>query len=466
MTPLMNCEKLLEGFEPDFEFIPPKAIPETEFYSRIEKIRRAAVVAEHDVTLINANPAINYNTSNKFLRYACDWPREGILMIPTDSQKGLQLFSFWSQSVLLPPSFGEAIGVEKLYQVGALGREYSGRPYISEEKLIEGVAKALTELGYDKGSIGVMGDNSSKKHWSNLQTLLPKVKISDETHVILDMQHLRTKSEIDQIRASAQLMDIGFQAACHVCRPGVTDFELYAAFTFAQMARGGESGDGYQIGVNRYGTHCGKAYGHRITSGDLINFYISGISYRGYSAQSARMIAVGNITAKQEETLEVCTEALRRAEQAIKPGVPICHINKAGFIPFIDHGYIKDDITANMPYNWAPNDDMTAMEIPVQYVPDANFEETGRKLMHIYPPVAGPHNPNMGHGVGMPGDPKFNITSHNTDICAPGLCFVIHPQWLVPMESGANIGNCYVVTEDGYENLTCHTPIETVRIKA
>ena len=43
---------------------------------------------------------------------------------------------------------------------------------------------------------------------------------------------------------------------------------------------------------------------------------------------------------------------------------------------------------------------------------------------------------------------------------------VIHPQWLVPMESGANIGNCYVVTEDGYENLTCHTPIETVRIKA
>ena len=120
MTPLMNCEKLLEGFEPDFEFIPPKAIPETEFYSRIEKIRRAAVVAEHDVTLINANLAINYNTSNKFLRYACDWPREGILMIPTDSQKGLQLFSFWSQSVLLPPSFGEAIGVEKLYQVGAL----------------------------------------------------------------------------------------------------------------------------------------------------------------------------------------------------------------------------------------------------------------------------------------------------------------------------------------------------------
>ncbi|WP_207662141.1 M24 family metallopeptidase [Clostridium sp. AM58-1XD] len=214
------------------------------------------------------------------------------------------------------------------------------------------------------------------------------------------------------------------------------------------------------------GDHCGKAYGHRITSGDLINFYISGISYRGYSAQSARMIAVGEITPKQEEVLEVCTEALRRAEKMIRPGVPLCDINRAGFAPFIEKGYLNDDTTATMPYNWAPNDDLSATEIPLQYVEDVDLERMGRKLMHVYPPVVGPHNPNLGHGVGMHGNPdKFNVTSHNTEVCRPGLAFVLHPQWLVPMESGANIGNCYVVTEDGYENLTCHTPIETVRIK-
>lgn len=110
-------------------------------------------------------------------------------------------------------------------------------------------------------------------------------------------------------------MDIGFQAACHACRLGVTDHELFAAFTFAQMARGGENADGYQIGANAWGTHIGKAYGHTIVSGDLINFYVSGISYRGYTAQMARMIAVGTITPKQEEVLEVCTESLRRAEK-------------------------------------------------------------------------------------------------------------------------------------------------------
>ena len=133
MTPLMNCEKLLEGFEPDFEFIPPKAIPETEFYSRIEKIRRAAVVAEHDVTLINANPAINYNTSNKFLRYACDWPREGILMIPTDSQKGLQLFSFWSQSVLLPLPLEKQLELKNFIRWGLWEESIQGDPIFQKK---------------------------------------------------------------------------------------------------------------------------------------------------------------------------------------------------------------------------------------------------------------------------------------------------------------------------------------------
>jgi Xaa-Pro aminopeptidase len=32
------------------------------------------------------------------------------------------------------------------------------------------------------------------------------------------------------------------------------------------------------------------------------------------------------------------------------------------------------------------------------------------------------------------------------------------------LSSGANIGDCYLVTEEGYENLTCHTDLETFRV--
>ena len=75
------------------------------------------------------------------------------------------------------------------------------------------------------------------------------------------MQKVRSPREIEMFRAAAQLISIGTQAAYHVARPGVTDAEIYAAFTFAQLARGGETGDGYQIGINEFGTHCGKPYG-------------------------------------------------------------------------------------------------------------------------------------------------------------------------------------------------------------
>jgi Xaa-Pro aminopeptidase len=44
------------------------------------------------------------------------------------------------------------------------------------------------------------------------------------------------------------------------------------------------------------------------------------------------------------------------------------------------------------------------------------------------------------------------------------MVFVLHAQWLDPLSSGANIGDCYLVTEDGYEKLTCHSPLETFRV--
>ena len=277
------------------------------------------------------------------------------------------------------------------------------------------------------------------------------------------MQHVRSPAEQAQIRTAAQLLDIGYQAMCHVARLGISDHELYAAFTFAQMARGGEWGDGYQIGINQWGTHCGKPYGHIVRSGDLINLYTSAVTYQGYTAQSARMMAAGSITVEQETTLEMCTDAVRRAEQLIRPGVRFSDLHSAAFSAYIDRGYLKDDTTALMPYNWAAMDDGSPRRVEERYVPDEDYERQSRRLGHVYPAVTGPHNPNLGHEVGTSGGSRFNVASHNTDRAEPGMVFVLHAQWLDPLSSGANIGDCYLVTDSGYENLTCHSNLETFR---
>jgi Xaa-Pro aminopeptidase len=456
-------EKLLQGFEPDFEFVPAPRIPEEEFADRIERIRRDATVNGYDATLVHADDAPRFATTNGFLRYTCDWEREGILVIPTDEDRDMQLISFFTESAVLPPA-GEPVGLDAIWQISPIGREYAARPGDPTYMTAHACAEILRGYGYGAGAFGVMGDESSAKYWDIVREQLPKARVFDAKATISRMQHVRSVAEQSQLRCAAQLIDIGYQAMCYVLRPGVTDHEMYAAFTFAQMARGGEWGDGYQIGINQWGTHVGKPYGHVVRPGDLINLYASAVTYHGYTAQSARMMAVGEITAAQETTLEMCTDAVQRAERLIRPGARFNELHNAAFAAYIERGYLKDSSTATMPWNWAANDDGSPRRVSSGDVPDEDYEAQGRRLRHVYPASLGPHNPNLGHEVGTPGYTRFNVTSHNTDRLEAGNVFVLHAQWLDPLSSGANIGDCYLVTHDGYENLTCHTDLETFRV--
>lgn len=459
-----RTEKLLEGFEPSFEFVPVDPLPQSEFVERLLRIRRAATVGEYDALVVHADDVGWYHTSNSYLRYICDWSREGLLIIPTDTDQAIQLVSFFSDSVVLPPG-GEPLLVEKIWQVGCWGREYADRPGLPLQKAAQAVAKILRDSRLDRGRIGLIGDHTSEPYWRALGELLPNAGFSLENGMIDRMQRVRSPKEIEIFRAASQLIDIGMQAAYHVIRPGITDYEIYAAFTFAQLSRGGETGDGYQIGINRFGTHCGRPYGHVVVPGDLINLYISNVTYRGYFAQSSRMIAVGELTAKQEDVLDMCTEGVKRAAAIARPGILFRDVNEASFAPFIERGYLRDAEARTMPFNWESMPDGGPREVVRQYVPDVDWERQGRQLRHVYPAQRGPHNPNLGHEVSMPGMPLYNVSSNNYDRLEEGMVFVLHSQWLEPGVAGANLGDCFVVTSDGIQSLTDNTPLEPHRVR-
>ena len=461
-----RIEALLRDFEPDFDFEPPPPLPASEFADRVRRIRREATLAGHDALIVYTDSVGWFHMSNAYLRYICDWMREGVLIIPTDNDKPIVLVSFFTQSVILPPG-GEPVGVDEIWQVGAIGREYADRPGSSILKTAEACAGILQRFGLSSAQIGRLGDGKSQAFWTALGAEAPKAKFVPDNAIIDRMQRVRSPAEWPMFRAAAQLIDIACQAAYHVAKPGVSDHEIYAAFTFAQLARGGETGDGYQIGVNAYGTHCGKPYGHILRSGDLLNLYVSNVTYQGYTAQTARMIAIGALTARQELVIAACVEGVKRAEALIRPGALIRDVNNAAFQPYIDRGLLTSPEARSMPYNWAPAADGGARPVPSQYVPDADWEALGRRLMHVYPATPGPHNPNLGHSIGMAGaNNSFNISSHNYDRLEEGMIFVLHTQWLEPLSAGCNVGDCYLVTHDGCEKLSRHTPLEPFRVAA
>lgn len=459
----LRMERLLDGFEPDFEFQPVPPLPESEFADRLRRIRQEASAAGHDVILVHADSIGSYKTSNSYLRYICDWAREGMLVIPTDTDLPLELFTIFSSSVILPPA-GEPVLVDNIWQVGTWGRESYNRPGRGLDKVVEATTAHLAGLGLGKAQIGLIGDAASAPYWAGLQAEMPRCRFQPCNGIVDRMQRRRSKAEQAVVRAAAQLACIGMQAAYHVIRPGVTDHEIYAAFTFAQMARGGETGDGYQIGINPYGTHCGKPYGHVVREGDLINLYISSVQYHGYGAQIARMIAVGEITDEQEEVLAMCAEGVTRAADLVRPGALISEVANASFEPYIARGYLSDAESRTMPYNWSAGDDGAPLKVPSQYVPNPDWEAQGRRVNHVWPATKGPHNPNVGHSVSMPKMPPYNIQSNNHAMLEEGMTFVLHSQWLDPLKAGANIGDCYLVTETGAENLSRHVPLPVFRV--
>ena len=458
-------EALLDGFRPSFDFQPVDPLPEAEFTDRLRRIRREATVAGHDALLLHADIIGWYHPSNSYLRYACDWAREGVLVVPTDDDRPLTLFSLFSSSVNLPPA-GEPVGVDDIWQVGTWGRESYDRPGRTADKVVESVARFLGDNGLGRVQLGLLGDATSAPVWAGLRELLPGCRFVGAEAIIDRMQRVRSPAERALVRAAAQLADIGIEAAYHVIRPGVTDSEIYAAFTYAQMSRGGESGDGYQIGINQWGTHCGKPYGHIVRPGDLINLYISGVTYRGYNAQIARMVAVGDMTDRQEDVLAMCVEGVERAAALVRPGALVSDVANASFEPFIARGFLRSADSRTMPYNWQAAEDGGPRLVPRRHVPCEDWERQGRRLMHVYPATHGPHNPNVGHSVSMPRFSNYNIASNNHDRLEEGMAFVLHSQWLEPEVAGCNVGECYLVTADGAENLSCHTPLAPHRVPA
>jgi len=108
----------------------------------------------------------------------------------------------------------------------------------------------------------------------------------------------------------------------------------------------------------------------------------------------------------------------------VRPGVLVADVANASFEPYLRRGYLTSTDSRTMPYNWQSNDDGSPRLVPRRYVPDVDWESQGRKLTHVYPALAGPHNPNVGHSVSMAKFKPYNIASNNHDRLEEGMTFV------------------------------------------
>lgn len=225
---------------------------------------------------------------------------------------------------------------------------------------------------------------------------------------------LKRSKDVDEMLILRQCMkaaEAGFAEGIKGIKPGMTELQAYELVSKAAMEAGGAQAIVYGDFVSgpRCETGGGPPSSRVIEKNDLFLLDFS-VVINGYRGDFANTFVVdgGTPTAKQKEMAALCIEAMNVGEKRLKAGA-----------------------------------DCRAMDLAVRNVFDM------RHMGEFFP-----HHTGHGIGLGHP-DPPY-IVPESTDTLMKGDVVTIEPGLYIKGEGGMRFERNYVVTEDGFENLTLH----------
>jgi Xaa-Pro dipeptidase len=263
--------------------------------------------------------------------------------------------------------------------------------------------ETFKQLGIKKGRLGVEVNALPASLLLFLSSRYPGIELVDITADLTALRIIKDADEIELIRQSARLSDVGQSAVLRLARSGMSELELFnlvrseieeTAGTrvplMADFVSGASTATGGGLPTNKI-----------INEGDLI---LSDFTpcLNGYWGDSCSTIVVGKPTTEQQNTFNLVKEALEIGINAIRPGVQAKEVD-------------------------------LAMRRHLE--PAGNFEHHG------------------GHGVGVIYHEEPRITPYNTMLLQPGMVIALEPA-VYKDAYGIRLEHLVVVTGDGCEVLT------------
>lgn len=200
------------------------------------------------------------------------------------------------------------------------------------------MAERLRELNADGKRIGVCGLGGGTRapegtivHGTleEIRAAVPNSEIVNATDLLQEVRCVKSQEEIEVLQESVDLVERGYEAEVEwAAKPGVRDYEVWAATMYAMLSRGSELSVHFNwIASNPPTRTLTRPQRKVLADGDIIVNEVEA-SVIGYRAQQTRPVAVRTCDPIYFDLMEFHGEMYERLLEFIKPDVPLSEVSR------------------------------------------------------------------------------------------------------------------------------------------
>src|ERR671919_878153 len=108
------------------------------------------------------------------------------------------------------------------------------------------IVERLKELNVERGRIGITGLGEFEGTrtpegtilygtWKQIREAFPQAELVDATALLAEVRYVKSQEELDALTRSMEIIELAFEAEIAAARPGVKDWDVWAATQYALM---------------------------------------------------------------------------------------------------------------------------------------------------------------------------------------------------------------------------------------
>lgn len=329
-----------------------------------------------------------------------------ILIISPENRR--YFTSFPSSNGFLLVNADRAVFITDGRYIEAAEKQAQNCEVVLQKRIFPQIAEILKEMNCRH--LLVEASRMNLDFYNSLKGSAKDVKILTDTSLdsmINTFRSVKTKDELDSIKAAQKITDDAFSHICTFIKEGVTEKEIGLELDFYMLSHGGEALSFETIAISGENTSMphGVPGERHIQNGDFITMDF-GTVVNGYHSDMTRTVAVGYAT----DEMKTVYETVKKAQEKCISGI------KAGLTGIECDALARDVIKSG------------------------GF---GEYFTH-----------STGHGVGIEIHEFPNLNLSNDIPLVPGQIVTVEPGIYIPNKFGVRIEDMVCITENGCEDLT------------